>query len=239
MSDYTYTFVEGRLADARDLIAKYHYSHREKSCPIAVGVLAASRPDLPPIVVAACVFTISTAKWSIPVAELQRLVRHPDYRPPLTMLISRTVRVLKCRTNCPAVAISYADATHGHHGGVYQAASWNYSCQRPVANDGLTINGSFVPGRSCNATWGTRSAGKLARLHPDWAIAPHYDMGKHLYWIPLNKTGQQAADTLGLKRMPYPKPNPASEVTPATRPPIQVGEGGSTPTPTLNEGVQL
>jgi hypothetical protein len=149
------------------------------------------------------------------------------------MLISRTVKELRKRPDCPAVAVSYADSTQGHHGGVYQAASWNYSCQRAASNDGLMVNGEFIPGRSCNARWGTRSMEKLGAEHPDWTIEIHWDLGKHLYWIPLTKDGKRVAAELGLEKNPYPKPNPASEVTPATRQPSQVGEGGSAPTLTL------
>ena len=99
--------------------------------------------------------------------------------------------------------------------------------------DGMTVNGRFVPSRSCQRTLGTQSINVLRRMHPDWDCQPRYALGKHLYWIPLTKDGKRVAAELGLEKNPYPKPNPASEVTPATRQPSQVGEGGSAPTLTL------
>lgn len=233
MAEVRYIFVPGHLSEARALVAAYHYSHREKSCPLAVGVLQVYGPCAP-TTVAACVFTPSMGRWSVPVAELQRLVRHPNFQPPLTMLISRTVKELKKRPDCPAVAVSYADSTQSHHGGVYQAASWNYSCKRAESNDGLTIDGVFVPGRSCNAKFGTRSADALRLQYPDWVIEKHFDLGKHLYWIPLTKDGKRIAVELGLEKNPYPKPT-AVKVTPATRQAHQPEKDGSTPISPLTQ----
>jgi hypothetical protein len=229
-----YTFAEHALAGVRDLVRQYHYSHREKSCPLVCGGLLISGLNYPPRLIAGCIFTPSMGKWAVPVAELQRLVRHPDFTPPLTMLISKTVKLLKRRPDCPAIAVSYADSTQGHHGGVYQAASWNYALKRDVSNDGIIINGDFIPGRSCNAKFGTRSADQLQALHPDWVIEKHWDLGKYLYWIPLTKRGERTAFTLGLEKRPYPKPT-AVKVTPATRLSHQIEKDGSTPISPLME----
>lgn len=212
-------FQLGRMDEAVALIKKYHYSHRPPSAVELVGTFHAGGGlfgDMGPAI-AAVFFSQPTAKWSERVLELSRLVRHDDCRLPLTRLISLACKYLKKRSAIDLL-ISYADATAGHHGGVYQACSWNYAGQRDARNDGLMIHGQFIPGRTCNALYGTRSASKLRELNPNWAIEPHYDKGKHLYWRALAKTGEAKAGQLGLERLPYPKPD-ISPKTPLTRPP--------------------
>ena len=182
----------------------YHYSHRSKSCPMFYAGLIAKPPAKPPVLCAGIIFTMATARmWTGKAWELQRLVRHPDFHPPLTKLISMSVKAIKHRTTVPNVLISYADASQGHHGGVYQAANWYFHTKRPRAMDGLVVNGKFVPGRSCNSRWGTRSPTKLAICHPELCIQAHYDEGKYLYWLPMQTDGSE----LGLQKLPYPKPN--------------------------------
>jgi hypothetical protein len=102
--------------------------------------------------------------------------------------------------------VSYADAGEGHHGGVYQASGWNYDGQRAASIDGLTIDGQFIPGRTCNSIYGTRSPSKVRTLLGQ-NVEPHIDIGKHLYWRALNRAGEAKALRLGLKCLPYPKPN--------------------------------
>jgi hypothetical protein len=125
---------------------------------------------------------------------------------PLTGLISATVRHIKRRFAIDVnLLVSFADTTHDHHGGIYQAASWNYHGQRAPSMDGVIINGTFIPGRTCNSVYGTRSPTLLSeRLQTE--VTPHYDQGKHLYWIPLRHAGKRQADRLNLNQLPYPKP---------------------------------
>ncbi len=78
--------------------------------------------------------------------------------------------------------------------------------QRGEAMDGLIINGRFVPGRSCNSIYGTRSPSKMATVLPEALIEPHYDLGKHLYWRALNEGGSEKAKRLELQTKEYPKP---------------------------------
>ena len=80
--------------------------------------------------------------------------------------------------------------------------------------DGLIVNGLFIPGRTCNAQYGTQSPDKLKKIHPTWDIEPHYDIGKHLYWKPIDKNGTKKAVKLGLMENEYPKPGLAHEMVP-------------------------
>ena len=138
------------------------------------------------------------------VIELIRLVRTPECDAPLSGLVSETTRWVRRLKVCDLV-VSFADATVGHHGGIYQAASWIYHGQRERRMDGVVIGGKFVPGRMANNAYGTRSPAKLNERGID--AVPHYDDGKHLYWRALNRSGRQKAKRLGLLSMPYPKPD--------------------------------
>lgn len=192
------------------LVRDHHYSGR---MPANIQQCYALREpgglfgDTGPVV-AAAVFTIPPTRWSEAVIELARLVRLPNVDVPLSRLISHSCQWL--RRGGWALVVSFADWTQGHHGGVYQAAGWNYAGRRDRAMDGVIINGTFRPGRSCNSTWGTRSPEKLRELMPEATIEPHYDEGKHLYWKPLSVAGKTRAKRLGLKALPYPKPDNAA-----------------------------
>lgn len=199
------------------LVKQFHYSKRMPSniqhCYAVrnAGGLFGDNGD--PL--AGIIYAIPGAKWGEEVIELSRLVRRPEFPVPLTQLIAFSTGWLKRQGW--ALVVSFADRTHGHHGGIYQAAGWNYDGQRDRAMDGIIFDGVFKPGRTCNHVWGTRSPDKLRFRFPDASIEPHYDEGKHLYWKPLAIAGRTKAKRLGLKSIPYPKPNairPADEPVP-------------------------
>lgn len=193
------------------LVRDFHYSRRMpgniQHCYVVrePGGLFGDRGN----VLAAAIFSIPPTRWSENVIELTRLVRNPSCEMPMSRLISFSCQWLK-RAKW-VLAVSFADRTQGHHGGVYQAAGWFYDGCRDRAMDGVLIDGVFKPGRSCNSTWGTRSPDKLRELLPSRSIEPHYDEGKHLYWKPLTIAGRTMAKRLELRPNSYPKPN-------ATRP---------------------
>lgn len=198
-------FRTGEAAEAVALVKQYHYSGRAPSNVQLVGTL-----HLPGGLfgdfgeaVAAVFFSVPPTRWAEGVTELSRLVRKDGSRIPLTLLIRLACRELKKKGL--DLLVSFADAGEGHHGGIYQAGGWNYHGQRERAMDGLTINGQFVPGRSCNSIYGTRSPERLKAKHPEWEIEPHYDIGKHLYWRALGREGKRKAARLELKMNDYPK----------------------------------
>lgn len=201
-------FHLGEVAAARQLVLRYHYSGRwpggNTACVVGTwhedGGLFGDSGEA----VAACVFGIpASSGWSQPVLELVRLVRRPDVRPQLSGLVSATSRWAH-RKGWPLL-VSFADATHDHHGGIYQACSWNYHGQRAKRMDGLIIDGVFIPGRTLNTRYGTQSATKLAER--GIASEPHWDAGKHLYWRADGRTGKRMAESLKLLCRPYPKPH--------------------------------
>lgn len=184
-----------------DLVVAYHYSHRP-----AAAVQFAAGLECDGKLVAGCSWSLPTARWHEPVLELTRLVRRDDVPAPLTMLIGAACRELRGRGF--DLLVSYADVTQDHHGGVYQAASWQYHGQRHSRVDGFLVNGRFVPRRSLNNTIGTSSyAGVVDAYGGSATVERHWDLGKHLYWRALTKGGKAKAGRLGLRSGPYPKPD--------------------------------
>ena len=200
------SFWANEREDADHLVLLHHYSRRVPAniqwCGVAYGKGGLFGNKGNPL--AAIFFSIPPTRWAEEVWELSRLVRVPDSCFPLTRLVSWACKAV--RTISPGLLVSFADSTHKHHGGIYQAASWHYHGKRDSNMDGLVVNGEFVPGRSCNSAWGTRSPCKLKEIFPSYEIEPHYDEGKHLYWRSLNREGQRKAERLGLVSSPYPKP---------------------------------
>jgi len=197
-------FHVGRYGEAVELVKRFHYSRRAPSNVQCVGTYHEDGGLFGDYghAVAACFFSLPPTRWNEEVWELSRLVRDSAPRP-LTALIAQTCRAAKAKG--ADLLVSFADRTQGHHGGIYQAASWAYDGARERRMDGVIVDGRFVPGRSANAAWGTRSPEKLTQLLRK-PVAPHYDEGKHLYWRALTKEGNRRAKRLGLKSLPYPKP---------------------------------
>ncbi len=196
--------ASGRNAEAEALVKRFHYSRRVPSNVQLVvtwheaGGLFGDLGEC----AAAVLFTVPATRWSEEVWELARLVRRDDIAPSLTGLIATAARIAARSMD---LLVSFADATHGHHGGIYQAASWQYDGQREASMDGCIIGGRFVPGRVCNHRFGTRSPERLAER--GIIAEPHYDEGKHLYWRALSRSGKAKAARLKLQSNPYPKPD--------------------------------
>lgn len=202
-----YYFHIGNQEYANQLVLTYHYSHRIPGNILLVGSLwepGGLFGDQGRII-AACYFSCPPTRWSENVAELSRLVRREDVCPQLSMLVSRTVKEMR-RQKKADLLVSFADSTQGHHGGIYQASNWHYHGKRESRMDGCVVNGQFIPGRSCCSRYGTRSPKLLQERFPTWNIEPHYNEGKHLYWLALCRTGEEKAKRLGLESQTYPKP---------------------------------
>lgn len=190
-------FRTGRNEEACGMVMRFHYSRRIPSNVQMVGSLHLDGGLFggDGAMVAAAFWSIPPTRWGEEVIELTRLVRGND-RVPLTMLVSLCAKELKKRGH--DLLVSFADKTQGHEGFVYRASNWRYAGCRDSACDGVMIDGAFHPGRTCNSIFGTRSPDKLRAMFPHKAIEPHYDEGKHLYWLPLGRRGVDKAQRLGL-----------------------------------------
>lgn len=192
------------------LVDRFHYSRR---WPSNVQLIASAHADGGLFgddgeILAALTFSIPPTRWTEPVWELSRLVRREGANVSLTALIAFACRAAK--KEGADLLVSFADWTHKHHGGVYQAASWSFDGVRQKQMDGVIVAGNFIPGRSANSAFGTRSPSKLAELGID--AEAHYDEGKALYWRALNSNGKRKAERLGLRSLTYWKPDPLTQI---------------------------
>jgi len=194
-------FCGGQTKEAEQLVLECHYSHRTPGnvCFIGsfheTGGLFGDNGEM----LAAAFFSSPPTRWSENVIELTRLVRKEGIKIPLSRLISLSLKHLKNQGH--DLIVSFADRTQGHEGYVYRASNWKYTGCRDPQNDGLIVDGVFVPGRSCNAIYGSRSADIVRELKPSSTIEKHFDKGKHLYWYALNKKGKEKAIRLNLSDM--------------------------------------
>ena len=195
-------FRIGNRHEAEQMVLDFHYSKRVPSNVVMIGSLHLDGGLFggDGKMVAAAFFSIPPTRWKEPTIELSRLVRAEE-KVPLSHLISKCVKELR-KKNIDLL-VSFADKTQGHEGYVYRASNWNYHGCREKRNDGLIINGSFVPGRTCNSIYGTRSKRKLESILTGSSVEEHYDEGKHLYWLAIKKTGEAKAKRLGLGKNGY------------------------------------
>jgi hypothetical protein len=185
------------------LVRRFHYSHRPPAnvqqvvtAHVAGGLFGNHGPC-----VGACYFSIPPTRWSEEVYELSRLVRHEDYRFPISALVGFATRRIRGAID---LVVSFADWSQGHMGTIYQACSWNYGGLRKCRMDGVTVEGRFVPGRSANSIYGTQSPTKLSsQLGVD--VEGHWDEGKRLYWKAFSPSGSAKAKRLGLEKRAPPK----------------------------------
>lgn len=206
MSDASTIYTGADADEVNGLIREHHYSAR---MPSNIQHIYAARDSGGLLgdtgtVRAAAIFSIPPTRWAEPVLELSRLVRDPEWNVNLSQLLAFSARHIKASGH--HLLVSFADWTQGHHGGIYQASGWKYHGQRTPAMDGVLIDGAFVPGRSCNSRYGTRSPEKLKAMLPSCNVETHFDAGKHLYWRHLTVAGKTRAKRLCLKSNPYPKP---------------------------------
>lgn len=189
--------------DAAALLGAYHYLGR---LPRATVVVAAVYEDDKPEPVAAVFFGHPATKWQVPVLELTRLVRSPACKISLTQLIAFACNHIKQNKSLPQLLISYADPEAGHHGGIYQAASWNFHEKRGKYTDGGIVNGTFVPWRTLRHKYGSSSPIQVGLRNPELNVVVHKAEGKYLYWRALDGRAQGDAKKVGLEKNPYPKP---------------------------------
>jgi len=191
-------FRTGNRNEAERLVLRHHYSKRVPSNVQMVGSLHLDGGLFggDGEMVAAAFFTYPPTRWAETVIELARLVRG-DAKVPLSFLISKCVSAL--RKDGHDLLVSFADRTQGHEGYVYRASNWRYAGCRERRVDGLMVNGQFIGGRACNHMFGTQSPEKVLALKPGFDIQPHYDEGKHIYWMPTCKAGEKKAARLGLE----------------------------------------
>jgi hypothetical protein len=178
------------------LLASYHYIGSQCADPTYAfawrsdgGLFGDSGEPM-----AAALFAPSAARaWGPKTLELTRLVRHPSIDEPLTKFLSQCLRFLS-KTGRFDLVVSYADPSAGHHGGIYQAASWVY----------LGTSTSKVTW--IHAATGRRSS-QRSFAQSNYKESDGWQKSKtgkkYIYAFPLHKSKR---NDLNCRRLPYPKP---------------------------------
>lgn len=143
---------------------------------------------------------------------------------PVSRILSIAIRFLKKSNPGLRLIVSFADQTQGHHGGIYQATNWIYSGQTSPSVFYRDPRGKlWHPRRAspkpCPGKQLVTSSWKKELQQP-----------KHRYLYPLDSSLLSKVNNLS---QPYPKRVNAPEAEFAAAPSFQDGEGGSKPTPAL------
>lgn len=156
--------------------------------------------------------------------------------------VSQIVRVAlkKLRERCPGIqlVVSFADADHGHHGGIYQAGGWLYlGLSNAGGSQGFVVKGKPMHRRSVGSAGWSQSLPWL-RQHVDPAASEILTRGKFKYVMPLD--AEMRAKLAPLAK-PYPRrPRLESEApgTPVGHEGAAMRPGGSIPSQSFAESAR-
>lgn len=149
---------------------------------------------------------------------------------PVSRIVAIAMRMLKQNMPGLRLVVSFADPEQGHVGGIYQAGGWLYA-GRSIASEEYIVNGKRWHGRALRhekpAHLTTKQA--AAAIDPNFVVV----MGstKYRYLYPLDDAMRSQIAPLA---KPYPKRAGSIAVD---APAVHAGEGGSTPTPALQQAV--
>ena len=135
------------------------------------------------------------------VKELLRIALN-GHDAPLTRIISMALALFKRDAPEVELLISYADPDVGHHGGIYQAASWIYvgkSARKRV----YVVKGERLHNRTVRHRWATEDM-EWIRRYVDPDATQRLLPPKHKYAFGLNRRVKKQLATMAL---PYPKGN--------------------------------
>lgn len=174
------------------LVMAHHYTRRRTADPMFVFLWKKEGETM-----AAAIFTSPANRYFGKGAiELSRLVRVPELAEPLSKFVGLCLREIK-RQRDLAFCLSYADTTVEHHGGIYQACSFDY-VRKSKGNVQYRhdATGKIVSGRSFDQHAAGNKTG-WTRLRTG---------EKHLYVRPLRERRAKLLARFGWSSLPYPKP---------------------------------
>jgi len=174
-----------------------------------IGVVTYSQPSSPKIAQ-----SVVSERWRSAVVELSRLVVSADAPANSAgFLVARSLRLLAS----PRIVVSYADASVGHVGYVYQATSFDYCGVGPEARYVRLSSGELIHPRSLTSS-------KVATAPVDWAISNGHTVeivpGKHRYLKVIGSARQRRAIYRDIRweRQDYPKGDSARQLVADSHP---------------------
>ena len=211
-------------------VKHWHYSRTMPSCKtVKIGVWENGK------FIGAVIFNLGACQYigrpyGLKMTEVCELVRVAldKHQSPVTKIISISLKMLK--RHCPGtrLVVSYADSNEGHVGAIYQAGNWKYVGEHAFER-GILLFGQLKHRRTIGSRYGKCGIAWL-RKHIDPKAKVVMGGCKYKYLMPLDKEMRDKLSQLPDK--PYPKKSRAGSIS-ADAPGFQPGEGGSTPTPAL------
>ena len=199
-SDYTIEAIS--YTEAMQVVVREHYLHRRAPCSAAfglfrqselVGVIVYGTPSSAPLRRG-----VAGPDFANDVVELTRLWCAPSVpRNGESFLIGNTVR----RAGKPIV-VSYADASQGHVGYVYQATNWLYT-GLSAKRTNWTIEGVDL---HCQTIADKYTAAELrARYGDKFTLEPRPRKHRYIFINAKGAARRRIAAALRYPVMPYPK----------------------------------
>ena len=215
---------------AKEMVVKYHYSHRLSSCRYPLGVFYQTDNEhkffAEPVEK-----LIGVACYGFPVGrrvigsifseeilqtrnllELTRLFVHDGYGKNIeSCVISKTFKWI--RENAPRikVLVSYADPEQNHDGAIYQATNWIYQgCGdfqlAPTYSLRLTENGEWMHSRSVYSKFGSADPKKMVKsIGHDFWLKKEATKHRYIYFLGTKAENRKFHKLMKHPEMKYPK----------------------------------
>ena len=215
---------------AKEIVEKYHYSHRLSSCRYPLGVFYQTdnehkfftEPEEKLIGVACYGFPVGRrvigSIFSEEILEtrnlleLTRLFVHDGYGKNIeSYVISQTFKWI--RENAPRikVLVSYADPEQNHDGAIYQATNWIYQgCGdfqlAPTYSLRLTENGEWMHSRSVYSKFGSANPKKMVKsIGHDFWLKKEATKHRYIYFLGTKAENRKFRQLMKHPEMKYPK----------------------------------
>lgn len=160
--------------------------------------------------------------------ELTRVALN-NHKTPVSKIMAIAIKMLKKQSSKLRLLVSFADASKGHHGGIYQATNWIY-CGTSSPSVEYWKDGKRWHPRQLSET-GFKTQFGVKRKVPKPSECKKIKVpGKHRYLMPLDDEMREK-----LKSLAKPYPKRASSVESGTTSFQEVG-GGESPTDALHNG---
>ena len=160
------------------------------------------------------------------VAELVRVALSPGREHPTSKCVAISLRLLRRQSPGLKLVVSYADSGQGHVGTIYQAGGWLYLGASEQSY--IRVKGTIEHPRTLYDRYGRQGQSiPWLRQHVDLKAERVPMAPKHKYVLPFDDALRRRLEEAAL---PYPKRERSDT---GDAPAVQAGEGGSTPTRSL------
>lgn len=162
------------------------------------------------------------------VCELTRIALDA-HETPVTRIVKIAIIMLRRHSPGLRLIVSFADPNQGHVGAIYQAGGWLYVGSTSPVPRYRDKTGRLWHSRQISTSGLKRQYGTVRRVVPIGECERIDELGRYRYLYPLDRAMRERVEPL---RKAHPRVGSIGGDAPVTS---QTGEGGSTPTPTLDD----